>query len=107
LEGAVGRIGENATAFAHRDARYILNFVGLWQEPVEAERNMAWVRGAWQAIRPYASGAVYINFLSDESDERVRAAYGAEKYERLVELKKSYDPANFFHLNQNIRPQRL
>lgn len=106
LEGAVGRIGENATAFAHRDARYILNFVGLWQEPVEAERNIAWVREARQAIRPYASGAVYINFLGDEGDEGVRAAYGAEKYERLVELKKRYDPANLFHLNQNIRPQR-
>ncbi len=106
LEGAVGRVGENATAFAHRDARYILNFVGLWQEPGEAERNIAWVRESWQAIRPYANGAEYINFLGDEGDERVRAAYGAEKYERLVELKKRYDPANFFHLNQNIRPQR-
>jgi len=106
LEGAVGRVGENATAFAHRDTRYILNFVGLWQKPAETERNIAWVRGAWQAIRPFSSGAVYINFLGDEGDEHVWAAYGAEKYERLVELKKRYDPDNFFHLNQNIRPQR-
>ena len=107
LEGAVSRIGENATAFAHRDARYILNYVGLWQEPGDSDRNIAWVRGAWQAIRPYSTGAVYINFLGDEGDERVRAAYGSEKYERLVELKKKYDPSNLFHLNQNIRPQRL
>jgi FAD/FMN-containing dehydrogenase len=107
LEGAVSRIGENATAFAHRDACYILNYVGLWQEPADSDRNIAWVRGAWQAIRPYSTGAVYINFLGDEGDERVRAAYGSEKYERLVELKKKYDPSNLFHLNQNIRPQRL
>jgi FAD/FMN-containing dehydrogenase len=107
LEGAVGRINENATAFAHRDARYIINYVGLWQEPAETDRNITWVRGAWQAIRPYSTGAVYVNFLGDEGDEPVRAAYGAEKYERLVELKKKYDPTNVFHLNQNIRPQRL
>ena len=107
LEGAVGRIGENATAFAHRDARYLLNYVGIWKDPLESDRNVNWVRGAWQAIRPFASGAVYINFLGDEGDERVRAAYGAEKYARLVELKKKYDPSNLFHLNQNIHPQHL
>ena len=107
LEGAVGRIGENATAFAHRDARYILNFVGLWQDTFVADRNIAWVRSAWQAIRPYSTGVANINFLGDEGDERVRAAYGAEKYARLVELKKKYDPSNLFHLNQNIRPKRL
>jgi FAD/FMN-containing dehydrogenase len=106
LEGVVGRIGENATAFSHRDTRYVLNIVGLWKEPADTDRNTAWVRGAWQAIRPYSTGAVYINFLGDEGDERVRAAYGVEKYERLVELKKKYDPTNLFHLNQNIRPVR-
>ena len=107
LEGAVGRIAENATAFAHRDSRYILNFVGIWQEPLEADRNINWVRGAWQAIREYSTGAVYINFLGEEGDERVCAAYGAEKYNRLVELKKKYDQSNLFHLNKNIWPQRL
>jgi FAD/FMN-containing dehydrogenase len=107
LEGAAGRIGENATAYSHRDGRYILHFIGFWKEPGETDRNTAWVRGAWQAIRPFSTGAVYVNFLGDEGDERVRAAYGADKYARLVELKKKYDPSNLFHLNQNIRPQHL
>ena len=84
-----------------------MNYVGIWKDPLESDRNVNWVRGAWQAIRPFASGAVYINFLGDEGDERVRAAYGAEKYARLVELKKKYDPSNLFHLNQNIHPQHL
>jgi hypothetical protein len=65
---------------------------------------MAWARNFWEAMRPHATGGVYVNFLDDEGEERVKAAYGAAKYARLVALKKAYDPTNLFRLNQNIRP---
>ena len=58
----------------------------------------------WEAVRPYSTGRVYVNFLGEEGQDRVRAAYGEAKYERLRTLKRKYDPTNFFRLNQNIRP---
>jgi FAD/FMN-containing dehydrogenase len=95
----------NSTAFSHRKAPYILNIVGLWMDPAESEENIAWVRQLWQAVRPYATGDTYLNFLGgDEGDNRLKAAYEPETYRRLVELKKMYDPSNLFRLNQNIKP---
>jgi FAD/FMN-containing dehydrogenase len=79
--------------------------VGMWDEPAEGERTIAWVRWVWEALRTFPSGGVYVNYQSgDEGEDRVRAAYGAEKYERLVALKDKYDPINLFRLNQNITP---
>jgi FAD/FMN-containing dehydrogenase len=63
-----------------------------------------WCRELWEAVRPYSTGRVYVNFLGEEGQERVRAAYGDAKYERLRALKRNYDPTNFFLLNQNIQP---
>jgi FAD/FMN-containing dehydrogenase len=103
LEGAVTRVPPADMAFAHRDARFVLNIVGLWMSP-DSATHVGWVRDLWQAIQPSATGAVYLNFLGEEGRDRVHAAYGADKYARLAELKKKYDPANFFRINQNILP---
>lgn len=107
LGGAVGRVGHDHTAFNHRDARYNLLIVGMWSDAAANQENTDWVRGLSDAMAPYASGGVYVNYLGQEADEgpeRIRAAYGPEKYARLVALKNKYDPTNLFRLNQNIRP---
>jgi FAD/FMN-containing dehydrogenase len=102
--GAVARVAENATAYSYRAAQHNLNIVGAWEiaDP-EPERHIAWVRETWQAMQPFATGA-YVNFMSDEPAESVQAAYGPDKYERLVALKRRYDPENIFRHNQNIVP---
>jgi FAD/FMN-containing dehydrogenase len=105
--GAVRCIGSDATAFNHRDARYNLLIIGMWPDSTATAENVGWVRGFWDAMQPYSSGGVYVNYLGQETDEgseRVKAAYGPEKYERLVALKNTYDPTNLFRLNQNVRP---
>lgn len=99
----MSRTGEDETAFSGRDAPYALNINAAWSDPAEDEPQAAWAGEFWQAMRPCATGGVCVNFLGAEED-RVRAAYGAVKYERLVALKRAYDPTNFFRLNQNIRP---
>lgn len=104
FEGAVRRVSAEATAFGYRDAPFILNIVGLWKEATETGRHIAWAREFFQAVQPYSTGNPYLNFLGDEGEGRVKAAYGGKKYARLVELKNKYDPANLFRLNQNIRP---
>jgi FAD/FMN-containing dehydrogenase len=103
MGGAVARVGENDTAFNGRAAGFTFNINGNSEtgEGFDAER--AWARSYWAALEPYHMG-VYVNFLMEEGEERVRAAYGAEKYDRLKRLKRTYDPDNFFRLNQNIRP---
>jgi FAD/FMN-containing dehydrogenase len=102
--GAVARVGADETAFAERDARFLFNFVSVWEDPSDDEASIAWARDFHAAMDRCGTGGVYVNFLSDEGDERVRAAYGAEKYARLASLKAKYDPDNFFRLNQNISP---
>jgi FAD/FMN-containing dehydrogenase len=104
LGGAVGRIGEDDAAVSHRAARYNVIVVGMWSEPAQDEQLTGWVRRLWEGLRPFSFGGVYVNYLSNEGEERVRAAYGPGKYERLVALKNEYDPTNLFRLNQNIRP---
>ncbi len=107
VEGAVNRVKPDATAFPHRNTHYILNIIGMWMEPAETEGQVNWVRQFWQAIHPLAAGSTYINFMADEGGDKVRKAYSEATYQRLVELKKKYDPANFFHLNQNIQPRGM
>lgn len=104
MGGAVARVASDATAFNHRDAAYNLAIIARWEDPSEAERHVAWVRGASKAMDPFATGGVYVNYLGDEGQDRVRAAYGDAKYARLVALKDAYDPDNFFNRNQNIQP---
>jgi FAD/FMN-containing dehydrogenase len=82
-----------------------VNINAVWTEDdPEPERHIAWARDFFDALQPHTSGAVYLNFLGDEGQDRIRAAYGERNYERLARLKRVYDPTNFFRLNQNIQP---
>jgi hypothetical protein len=104
LGGAVKRVGEDETAYSHRDAEYTLIFISGWDDPARKDEHVGWVRGVTEATTPHAVGA-YVNFLDDEGLDRIKFAYGSkEKYERLVELKNKWDPTNLFCLNQNIQP---
>ena len=104
LGGAVSRVPAGSTALAYRGAPFVLNGVAGWMDPAQTAQEIAWARGMSEAIRPHATGPQYLNFLGEEGDGRVRAAYGEESYARLAKVKAGYDPKNFFRLNQNIRP---
>lgn len=105
LGGALGRVPEDASAFSQRDATHNLVINAVWTEDdPEGNRHTAWARDFFDALQPHARDRVYVNFLGDEGPDRVRQAYGTAKYDRLVELKRAYDPTNFFRLNQNIQP---
>ncbi|HUG47595.1 MAG TPA: FAD-binding oxidoreductase [Candidatus Limnocylindria bacterium] len=109
MEGAFGRVPEDATAFPGRSARYWLNIYGFWQDPAEDEARVALVRGLHAAMGPVARPVQYVNFAGHEgrgpsAREAAVAAYGPQKFERLVELKRRYDPTNLFRLNHNIPP---
>ena len=107
LGGALARVGEDETAFSQRDAAHNVNINAVWtDDDLEGKRHVTWARNFFSAMQPHAGGRVYLNFLGDEGTERVRQAYGDRHYERLVELKRAYDPTNFFRLNQNIEPRR-
>jgi hypothetical protein len=101
--GAASRVGVSETAFAHREAQYDVGILTQWTDSGESQRHIEWTRGLADALRPYSSGAYLLNFLHEESDDTIRAAFG-ENYRRLVEVKNKYDPTNFFCLNQNIKP---
>jgi FAD/FMN-containing dehydrogenase len=104
LEGALTRQPEGGAAFGHRDHRFVLNLIGMWGEDDGDAGHVGWVRRAWEAMQPHSTGTPYLNFLGDEGPERVRAAYGPDTYDRLVEVKRRYDPDNIFRINQNIDP---
>lgn len=105
LGGALARVGKDATAFAHRDKRYLVAIIGLWLDAAEdAAVHSAWTESLWQTIRPEGSG-VYVNFLQAEGAARVGDAYPPATYARLAEIKRKYDPQNMFRFNQNIPPQ--
>ena len=103
LGGAISRVGEDATAYSGRGAGHTININGTTPtaDGFDAERD--WVRTFWSALEPHHT-SVYVNFLMDEGEDRIRLAYGDARYERLKALKRQYDPDNFFHLNQNIPP---
>jgi FAD/FMN-containing dehydrogenase len=103
IAGAPNRIAANATAYAARDAKLVLNVHGRWDEAKDDQKCIAWAREFFKASAPYASAGAYVNFMTDEEGDRVAAAYGSN-YERLVEIKRRYDPDNVFHTNQNIKP---
>jgi FAD/FMN-containing dehydrogenase len=102
--GAVARVPHDATAFGHRDAEYDLVITSMWTDDTEDEAHIGWARTFWDALQPHSTDSVYVNYLTEEGEERVRAAYGREHYARLAELKGKYDPENVFRSNQNIRP---
>jgi len=104
LGGAVSRVGRDETAYGHRPARWILNINSRWDDPAASADHIAWTRSYWDAMQPFYGEGVYVNFLGDEGGGRVEEAYERAVYERLVAVKNKWDPANFFHINQNIRP---
>ena len=104
LGGAIRRVDGAATAFEDRSAEHALNINAVWADPQATERQITWARSFWEAMHPLSTGGVYVNFLGEEGADRVRAAYGPDKYLRLAALKRTYDPTNLFRLNQNIPP---
>jgi FAD/FMN-containing dehydrogenase len=102
LGGAVARVPNDATAYAHRDRSIMVNLAALYAEPEEAETHLPWLRGFVDALRQ--DDAAYVNFLADEGRGRIRAAYPGATWDRLREIKARYDPTNLFRLNQNIPP---
>jgi len=102
--GAYSRKRPADSAYAHRQPTWDVVIIGNWAEAAHTDRNVQWVRDLFAAVQPKVSANVYVNFLdADDGADRVRAAYG-DNYDRLVGLKKKYDPTNFFRMNQNIRP---
>ena len=105
LGGALARVAEDATAFRQRDAAHNVVINAVWTEDdPEPDRHITWARDFFDALQTHATGRVYVNFLGDEGQDRVRAAYGERNYERLARLKQAHDPTNVFRLNQNIQP---
>jgi FAD/FMN-containing dehydrogenase len=103
INGAVHDIAPDATAFGHRDANFATVIAGMWPDPSQNEENIRWVRDYYEAIAPHSEEGGYVNFMSGDDQDRIRANYRGN-YDRLVEVKRRYDPDNLFHLNQNIRP---
>jgi FAD/FMN-containing dehydrogenase len=101
--GAVGRVSNDATAFGHRDAAYDLIIAAVWSQAAEQDAHIDWARRFWDAMQPHSTGDVYVNYLGEEGEERIRAAYG-HHLARLTDLKRRYDPDNVFRNNQNIKP---
>jgi FAD/FMN-containing dehydrogenase len=106
LGGAVSRVANDATAYSHRDGQFVLNVHGRWEDPAKDATCIAWARELFKEATPFATGAVYVNFLTQDEGDRVRAAYG-RNYDRLGAIKNRYDPRNLFRVNQNIRPVSL
>ena len=107
MGGATARVPADATALGGRDAPFMLSIDTSWTDSADSDRAIDWTREFWDEMRQSARGGVYLNFVSDGEDNEamLRASYGDANYERLVDVKKKYDPENFFRLNQNIQPK--
>ena len=103
LGGAVTRVPPEATAYSHRDGEFVMNVHGRWQDLAKDQECIGWARELFQATAPFATGSVYVNFLTQDEENRIKAAYG-RNYERLARIKAKYDPTNLFRANMNIRP---
>lgn len=103
INGAAHRIGKTDTAWSYRDATWAQVIVGVDPDPTNNEQIIAWTKEYWDALHPHSAGGAYVNFMMDEGEERIKASY-RDNYDRLVEIKKQFDPTNLFRVNQNIRP---
>jgi FAD/FMN-containing dehydrogenase len=103
IGGATARPAVDSAAYAHRDARYVMNVHGRWQSAADDARCIGWARDFFKASAPFASAGVYVNFLTADEGDRVGNAYGPN-YDRLARVKRQYDPDNLFRVNQNIKP---
>ena len=103
MSGAASRIAPAATAYPHREPGYSLLLLSQWTDPADTEANIAWTRETFDALQPHMTKRRYVNYLAGDDGGYVRDAYGTN-YERLLEIKRRYDPSNTFRLNQNIDP---
>ena len=103
--GAMARVAVNATAWANRDAHFVMNAHTRWRDKAQDSACIAWARQLFDATAPFASGSVYVNFMPNDEDNRIEKAYGSN-YRRLGEIKRRYDPDNLFRMNQNIQPAK-
>jgi FAD/FMN-containing dehydrogenase len=104
FHGAVTRVGVTETAVPHRERGWNLLIPAVWMDAADTEANIAWTRETFAALRPHFGSGRWLNYLGDDqADDAIRAAYGPN-YDRLVEVKRRYDPDNVFHLNHNIAP---
>jgi FAD/FMN-containing dehydrogenase len=103
INGACHRVAPDATAFAYRDATFATVIAGMWPDPSANEANIKWVRDYYDATAPLSEEGGYINFMAEDDQSRIKANYKGN-YDRLVDVKRKYDPDNLFHLNQNIKP---
>ena len=102
--GAIARVDDDAMAFGNRKDAFNIHYLGMWAEPGADEENIAWTKALSGAMKPWTTGRVYLNFLADEGQGRIEAGFGPEKYARLRQLKRRWDPQNLFRHNQNIPP---
>lgn len=102
--GAGARVADDATAFGQRTAPWNLHLLSMWPDPADDDVNIAYTRTMSAAIKPWTTGRAYLNFVGDEGIGRVEAAFGPERYARLRDIKRTWDPTNLFHHNQNIPP---
>jgi FAD/FMN-containing dehydrogenase len=101
--GKARQMGRDETAYSYRDANFVHVIAAMHEDPADTPRCKQWVRDFWEALHPHSAGGAYVNFIMDEGEERIRASY-RDNYDRLVAIKRQYDPANLFDQNQNIRP---
>jgi hypothetical protein len=106
LGGAAGQVDARETAFGDRSAPFIMNLLANWTEPADDAAQISWVRGLFARLRPAMKPGVYVNFMSGDEQERVPEAY-QERWERILAIKRHYDPTNFFRMNHNVQPGSL
>ena len=102
--GAIARVPDDATAFGQRNAPFNTHFLSMWEDPADTEKNVAYTKEIAGAMKPWTTGRAYLNFIGDEGEGRVEAAFGPEKFAKLQALKAKWDPTNLFRHNQNIPP---
>ncbi len=103
VNGAAQRVGKNDTAWSYREATWAEVICGVDPDPANRDRIVDWARTYWDDVHPYSAGGAYVNFMMEEGEERVKASY-RDNYQRLSAIKHTYDPTNFFRVNQNIKP---
>ena len=104
LGGKANRVASDATAYSHRDAEYVMNVHARWEDAADDKRCIDWAREFFDVSAPFATGGVYINFMTEDETERVGAGGFGTSYQRLQQVKKKFDPENLFRINQNIQP---
>jgi Berberine and berberine like len=102
--GAIARVDDEAMAFGSRQAAFNIHFLSAWEDAAETSRNIDYTKRLAGGLKPWSTGAAYLNFLGDEGQARIEASFGAEKYAKLRQIKGTWDPENVFHHNQNIPP---